>query len=232
MNKLFKSAVVFFMSIIAISMSAQDYPTSLKYIDGDGAVKVKKTNWRIFAGPELSFLLGGDNSVMKGGKLGAYMGLELNQRISKKMYGVFGANLASGGFERWINNDPTVKSKTSYDQLTTIEVPLGLGINFGKEAPKGMFAQLTAINSITLTSLSNYTIVPLTSFEAQSNVQNNTFDMYNLGAKAEIGIKTNIEANSYSSFSLSAKTMFLNRFSTNTNQYTTLNIAALLGFYF
>lgn len=232
MKLVIKSAFVLMLSIVSLTAFAQDNPTSLKIIDGDGSVSAKKTNWRIYAGPEMIFMLKGDNSVMKGGKLGAYVGLELSQTFSKKFYGLTGLNFASGGFERWINNDPTVKSKTSYDQLTSIELPLGLGLNFGKTPPKGVFAQFSLINSFTLNSTSNYTFVQYGTFETQGNVENNTFDRFNIGAKIELGIKTNFEGKNYSSFSISGKTMFLNRFSSATNQYTTGNIAAIFGYYF
>jgi hypothetical protein len=230
MNKLLKS-LLFFMAI-SLTVNAQDNPTSLKELSSGVPSDLKSLNFRIFAGPEMCFLLSGDNSTMKGGKLGANAGIELNKSFSKKVYGVFGAGIATGGFERWINNDPSVKSKESYDQYTNLEVPIGVGFNLGSNSPKGFFAQLTAVNSITLKSVSNYTIVPLKSFEAQSNSSDKTFDRFNMGAKLELGVKTHFEKKCYSSFSLSAKTMFLNRFSTNTNQYTTLNIAALFGFYF
>jgi hypothetical protein len=168
MNKLLKTAL---LTLLSIAATAQDIPTSLKDLSSEVPTDLKTLNFRIFAGPEMTFLLNGDNSVMKGGKIGANAGIELNKSFSNKVYGVIGANIASGGFERWINNDPTVKSKTSYDQYTNVEIPLGLGFNFGKNAPKGLFAQATVINSITARSVSNFTIVPLTSLEVQSNVK-------------------------------------------------------------
>lgn len=230
MNKINKLLALF--AIISLTANAQDNPTSLKDISSTGPFNVKKFNFRMHAGPELTFLLDGDNSVMKGGKIGADIGIEMNTALGKRTYGIIGANFISSGFERWVNNDPTVKSKMSYDKYQMLEVPVGFGLNFGDEVPQGLFAQFTAIGAYTLGSESNFTIVPLTRFEASSNVEHSTIDALNYGAKAEVGVKTQIEGNKYSSFSLSAKTMFLNRTTTNTNQYTTLNIAALFGFYF
>ena len=91
---------------------------------------------------------------------------------------------------------------------------------------------LLLFNSITLRSESNFTIVPFGSFEASSNQVNNTIDNFNLGGRAEFGIKTKFEGNSYAAFSLAPRVMFYNRFSTNTNQFTGLSIAALMSFYF
>lgn len=232
MNKLYKTLIFCLVAISTINVSAQDNPTSLKDISSEGPFNVKSLSWRVFAGPEMAFLLNGDNSVMKGGKLSINAGVELNKTFTKKTYGIFGLDVFSGGVERWINNDPLVKSKSSYDQYTTLEIPLGLGFNLGKNAPKGFYTNVTLVNSLTLNSLSNYTTVPLGTLEVQSNVENNTLDFYNLGGKVELGLKTKIEGNNYSSFSISAKSMFLNRFSSNSNQYTTLNIAANLGYYF
>jgi hypothetical protein len=232
MNKLLK--VYFFVSCISLSLvsNAQDNPTSLKEVANDPKSVTKKLNIRIYGGPTMDFLYEGEYSVMKGGKLGMNAGIELNKSLSKRAYGILGLGIASGGFERWINNDPTVKSKSSFDQVLAIEVPIGLGFNLGKEAPKGFYTNFSLLNSITLKSESNFTVVPFGSLEASSNQVDKTFDTYNLGARAEFGYKTKFEGNSYASFSLAPRAMFYNRFSTNTNQFTGLSIAALMSFYF
>ncbi|MBL7788534.1 MAG: hypothetical protein JNL75_01720 [Chitinophagales bacterium] len=233
MNKLLKLSMVAGFAAYSIFVQAQDNPTSLKNISDKDAVSVtKKLNMRIYGGPSMDFMYEGEHSVMKGGRFGMNGGFEVNKTFSKRAYGIIGIGITSGGFERWINDDPSVKSKTSFDQITALEVPIGLGFNLGKESPRGFFTNFTLINSVTLRSESNFTIVPFGSFAASSNQVNNTFDNFNLGARAEFGIKTKFEGNSYAAFSLAPRAMFYNRFSTNTKQFTGLSIAALMSFYF
>ena len=232
MNKLLKMFLFGFLTLTTSSMCAQDNPTSLKEVSNDPGSVTKKLNMRVYGGPAMDFLTEGDNSVMKGGRFSMNAGFELNKSMGKKSYGILGLGITSGGFERWINNDPTVKSKASFDQLTSLEVPIGIGFNLGKDAPKGFYTNFTLINSITLRSESNFTIVPFGSFEASSNQINNTYDLFNMGGRAEFGVKTKFEGNSYASFSLAPRVMFFNRFSTNSNQFTGLSIAALMSFYF
>lgn len=217
MNKLLKLSMVAGFAAYSIFVQAQDNPTSLKNISDKDAVSVtKKLNMRIYGGPSMDFMYEGEHSVMKGGRFGMNGGFEVNKTFSKRAYGIIGIGITSGGFERWINDDPSVKSKTSFDQITALEVPIGLGFNLGKESPRGFFTNFTLINSVTLRSESNFTIVPFGSFAASSNQVNNTFDNFNLGARAEFGIKTKFEGNSYAAFSLAPRAMFYNRFSTNT----------------
>lgn len=221
-----------FLALTTSSMCAQDNPTSLREVSNDPKTVTKKLNMRIYGGPAMDFLTEGEHSVMKGGRFSMSGGFELNKTMGKKSYGILGLGITSGGHERWINNDPTVKSKSSFDQLTALEVPIGIGFNLCKDAPKGFYTNFTLINSITLRSESNFTVVPFGSFEASSNQVNNTYDVFNMGGKAEFGVKTKFEGNSYASFSLAPRVMFYNRFSTNSNQYTGLSLAALMSFYF
>lgn len=233
MNKLVKLFLIAGTTVAFFNASAQDNPTSLKNISDKDALSVtKKLNMRIYGGPSMDFMYEGEHSVMKGGRFGMNGGFEVNKNLTKRMYGILGVGITSGGFERWINNDPSVKSKTSFDQITALEVPIGFGFNLGKESPRGFFTNFTLINSVTLRSESNFTIVPFGSFAASSNQVNNTYDNFNLGARAEFGIKTKFEGNSYAAFSLAPRVMFYNRFSTNTNQFTGLSLAALMSFYF
>ena len=231
MNKFAKVFAFVAVLMTAHTAFSQDNSTSLKEISNDGPFTLKPLAWRIFAGPEMAFLAEGDQSVMKGGMLGVNAGIDINKRFNKTTYGIVGVNLVSGGFERWVN-DNTSKTKSSYDKYTTIEIPLGIGFDFGKNPPLGFFTNVSFINSFTTTSSSEFSSVPFTSFEVSTNVKNNTLDFYNFGAKVEFGVKCKVEKNNYSSFSLSFKPMFLNRLSTNTSQYTSLNAAAIAAFYF
>ena len=232
MNKLLKIFSFIFLTVTTITIGAQDNLTSLKQVSNDPSSVTKKLNMRVYGGLAMDFLYEGDNSIMKGGRFSMNAGFELNKNMGKKSYGILGIGIVSGGFERWINNDPAVKSKAAFDQVTALEVPIGLGFNLGKDVPKGFYTNFTLINSITLRSESNFTIVPFGSFEAYSNQVNNTIDNFNLGGRAEFGIKTKFEGNSYAAFSLAPRVMFYNRFSTNTNQFTGLSLAALMSFYF
>ena len=232
MNKLWKIFLLGFLTVTTILISAQDNMTSLRKVSNDPSSVAKKLNMRVYGGPAMDFLYEGEYSVMKGGRFSMNAGFELNKNLGKRSYGILGIGIVSGGFERWINNDPKAKSKSSFDQVTALEVPIGLGFNLGKDVPKGFYTNFTLINSITLRSESNFTIVPFGTFEASSNQVNNTIDNFNLGGRAEFGIKTKFEGNSYVAFSLAPRVMFYNRFSTNTNQFTGLSIAALMSFYF
>lgn len=231
MNKITKLFSLAAFALVLGNSNAQDNPTSLKETSQDPTVS-KKLNMRIYGGPEMAFCFDGDNSVMKGGRLGMNGGFELNKSFGKRSYGILGLGVMSGGYERWVNNDPTVVSKTAFDQLTTLELPIGLGFNLGKNAPKGFFVNLSLINSVMLRSETNYTVIPFGTLEASSNQVNNTYDNFNLGAKLEFGTKAHFEGNSYAGFSLFVKPMFYNRFSTNTNQYTGLHLGGLMSFYF
>ena len=232
MNKLWKIFLLGFLTVTTILISAQDNMTSLRKVSNDPSSVAKKLNMRVYGGPAMDFLYEGEYSVMKGGRFSMNDGFELNKNLGKRSYGILGIGIVSGGFERWINNDPKAKSKSSFDQVTALEVPIGLGFNLGKDVPKGFYTNFTLINSITLRSESNFTIVPFGTFEASSNQVNNTIDNFNLGGRAEFGIKTKFEGNSYVAFSLAPRVMFYNRFSTNTNQFTGLSLAALMSFYF
>ena len=232
MNKLWKIFLLGFLTVTTILISAQDNMTSLRKVSNDPSSVAKKLNMRVYGGPAMDFLYEGEYSVMKGGRFSMNAGFELNKNLGKRSYGILGIGIVSGGFERWINNDPKAKSKSSFDQVTALEVPIGLGFNLGKDVPKGFYTNFTLINSITLRSESNFTIVPFGTFEASSNQVNNTIDNFNLGGRAEFGIKTKFEGNSYVAFSLAPRVMFYNRFSTNTNQFTGLSLAALMSFYF
>lgn len=232
MNKLLKNALILTSVVMFLTANAQDNSTSLKENVDDNASSVKKElSMRIYGGPSLDFMLEGENSTMKGGRFGANAGFELNKKFTKKVYGIVGVGITSGGYERWVN-DVTVRSKSSYDQITALEIPLGLGINFGKDVPKGLFMNFSLVNSLTLRTISNYTTVTFGSFEASTNKKDDNFDRYNLGGKLEFGVKAKFQGNSYASFSLAPKAMLYNRFSTNTNQFTGLSIAALMSFYF
>lgn len=231
MNKFFKVLLCSLVTFSAAAVLAQDNPTSLREVSNNPSSVTKKLNLRLYGGPTMDFMTSGDNSVMKGGKLGMNGGLELNKSFGKKSYGIIGIGFASGGFERWIN-DNTARQKSSFDQITNIELPIGLGFNLGKETPKGFFANFCLINSYTVHSESNVTFIPFGQFEASSNVVNGTYDRFNLGGRAEFGVKTKFEGNSYASFSLAPRVMFYNRFSTNTDQFTGLSIAGLMSFYF
>lgn len=233
MNKFTKVLLAGVLTFFYTVGQSQDNPTSIREISNTDPLAVtKKLNMRIYGGPEMAFCYAGDYSEMKGGKLGMNGGFELNKNLGKKSYGIIGLGFTSGGYDRWINDDPTVASKTAFDQLTTLELPIGIGFNLGKEAPRGFFVNFNMINSLMLHSESNFTVVPFGDLEVTSNSVNNTYDNFNLGAKVELGTKVKFEGNSYSAFSVSAKTMFYNRFSTNTNQFTGLNLAALMSFYF
>jgi len=174
----------------------------------------------------------GDFSTMKGGRFGMNGGIELNKSLTKRVYGTMAFGVTAGGSERWINNDLSVNSKSAFDQVLALDVPIGIGFNLGKEAPRGAYLNLSWINSIVLSSQTNYTIVPFGSFEASSNVADRTYDKYNMGARVEFGYKAKFEGNSYVSFSLAPRVMFYNRFSTNTNQFTGLSVVGLMSFYF
>lgn len=232
MNNLLRASLLVSFAFLSFVSKAQDNPTSIREVSNDPKSVTKKLNARIYGGPTMDFLYEGEFSAMKGGRLGMNAGIELNKSFTKRAYGILGLGIASGGFERWVNNDPTVKSKTSFDQITALEVPIGIGFNLGKEAPRGFYTNISVINSITLKSESNFTIVPFGSFEASSNQVDKTFDNFNMGARVEFGFKTKFEGNSYASFSLAPRAMFYNRFSTNTNQFTGLSLAALMSFYF
>jgi hypothetical protein len=235
MNKLLKVLLCGFLAAAFQQVNAQDNPTSLRTISDEEPVTAKKKlAWRIYGGPSLDFMVNGDYSTMKGGRFGMNGGLEVNKAFGKKRraYATLGLGVASSGIERWINGDPTVKSKSAFDQFSAIDIPVGIGFNFGKQAPRGAYLNLGLINSITLKSETNYLIVPVGSFEATANVVDNTLDRYNLGARIELGYKAKFDGNSYASFSLAPRMMFYNRFSTNTNQYTGLNLVALMSFYF
>lgn len=232
MNKLYNATFIFALTAFFVTMNAQDVSTSLRTVTDDPKSVKKKLNARVYGGASMDFLYEGEYSEMKGGRFGMSAGLELNKNFGKVAYGILGAGITSGGYERWINDDPLIQSKVAFDQVTAVELPLGVGFNLGKEVPKGFFLNLLWINSITIKSESNYTIVPFGTLEASNNVIDNTFDIYNMGAKAEFGIKTKFEGNSYASFSLAPRVMFYNRFSTNSYQYTGLSVAALMSFYF
>lgn len=230
MNNFIKT-ILFILTVAPVfSIKAQDYPTSLKEISGDGPFSVKPLNWRLYAGPEMIFLLNGDASTMKGGRLGLSAGIELNKSLTKKSYFLTGLNFNSGGYERWEND---VNTPTNYviEKLTTLELPLGIGFNLGKHVPKGFFTNLMLIPSYSLFSRSE-SVLGTGLLEVHQNKDFAIANRLNFGGKLEFGIKTLVEKNNYASFSISAKSMFINRFSQNSGQYTTLNIAALMGYYF
>jgi len=232
MNKLFKCSLILCLTLPFLSVNAQDNKTSLRDEANTDAPSISKNiSMRIYGGPSLDYMLEGEGSVMKGGRFSANAGFEVNKNFSKRMYGILGVGITSGGYERWIK-DPTTLSKSAYHQLTALEIPIGLGMNFGENIPKGFFVNFSVINSIALRSVSNITTIPFGSFEASTNKTNDNFDRYNVGGKLEFGVKAKFQGNSYASFSLAPKVMLYNRFSTNTNQFTGLSIAALMGFYF
>lgn len=217
--------------VLSVSFAhAQDNPTSLREISGELSClddTKKSYRIRIMAGPTLNYMLNSKEGFGKGMTLGSMAGVELNYRVGNRTYLICGSSLNTYSYEEWLNARDG--RSVSHSNLS-VEIPLGIGYNFGKDIPKGFFANLSFANNFTLTSKSVYQTNVFQGLIVNGNIEN-PHDLYSFGARLEFGHKGLLHEKYYTSFSGIIKPMILN--SSSVEKSTTIfNIGIVGSVYF
>lgn len=221
---------VFLLLFLCSNVLCQDNPTSIMPLSGklkcdeSGLAKIRT---RIFGGPTLSYVLSSNLGYSKGTMLGTNLGVEFNIRTDQRLYFILGLDLNSTNYQTWLNSND---GRFITDNFVTLDLPVGLGINCGKDIPKGLFINAALVNGVNLYSYSKEQRLALGNILTDLNERGKA-DIFNFGVKAEMGFKGLLHKKYYSSFSGVTKYMGMNFLDQN-NRVWILNFALLGSLYF
>jgi hypothetical protein len=189
--------------------------------------KTKGIDTKIFGGPELTYMLAGDNSNSRGVGIGFIGGAQFDINFNKPIFIVLGVNASVVNLNRWLVNSTTASLK-KYDLINSIEFPVGLGFNLSTKKYKKIYVNMTLVNNINLYS-SHQGYSKIVGLEVQDRPNENYVGLYTPGAKGELGHNFDLGNNRYCSVGFFAKYMMWNFNKTNSEQYQTLSSGITIG---
>jgi len=190
----------------------------------------KKLRGRIYAGPEFGIVTNVDNAGFDKIKVGVSVGGEIMHTYSRKKYVFAGLN-----FNQTSTTKPQQIVSQNFIQTnlntsrSSLEIPLGLGFNFTKKQPEGLFWNMAIVNNFTLVSKSKVDIIQ-SGVEAEKVVENDNNAVYNIGAKSELGWRFELEKRKMCAVSIGLKPMFWNAISGSGAKTTTWSTYFTLGY--